>query len=183
MVSVALSVASLRLGVTQHPALWSPDFPPRLCRSGRPALLTYPSIRPWAAALTRLVHPHPGLPPSRGKALRRSASRRLASGFPPAAGIRTGQGGRPALLRVRSSAPCLRRNDTPRSTRLTMRGATPEQRAMFRGSCLRRLRSRMHDNLTLPHAMLRPTPALRSGTSLTLTLSPQGEGTRPPARE
>ena len=26
--SVALSVGSRRLGVTQHPALWSPDFPP-----------------------------------------------------------------------------------------------------------------------------------------------------------
>jgi len=26
--SVALSVASLRLAVNQHPALWSPDFPP-----------------------------------------------------------------------------------------------------------------------------------------------------------
>ena len=42
MVSVALSVASLRLGVTQHPARRSPDFPPRLRRSGRPALLTQP---------------------------------------------------------------------------------------------------------------------------------------------
>ena len=42
VVSVALSVASLRLGVTQHPALWSPDFPPRRRRSGRPALLTSP---------------------------------------------------------------------------------------------------------------------------------------------
>ena len=42
IVSVALSVASLRLGVTQHPALWSPDFPPRRRRSGRPALLTCP---------------------------------------------------------------------------------------------------------------------------------------------
>ena len=40
MVSVALSVASLRLGVTQHPARRSPDFPPRRRRSGRPALLT-----------------------------------------------------------------------------------------------------------------------------------------------
>ena len=27
LVSVALFVASRRLGVTQHPALWSPDFP------------------------------------------------------------------------------------------------------------------------------------------------------------
>ena len=42
IVSVALSVASLRLGVTQHPARRSPDFPPRRCRSGRPALLTHP---------------------------------------------------------------------------------------------------------------------------------------------
>jgi len=29
MLSVALSVGSPLLGVTQHPALWSPDFPPR----------------------------------------------------------------------------------------------------------------------------------------------------------
>jgi hypothetical protein len=28
LLSVALSCASPRLGVTQHPALWSPDFPP-----------------------------------------------------------------------------------------------------------------------------------------------------------
>ena len=50
IVSVALSVASLRLGVTQHPALWSPDFPPRRRRSGRPALLTcsvYAPFRHW----------------------------------------------------------------------------------------------------------------------------------------
>jgi len=32
MLSVALSVGSPRLGVTQHPALWSPDFP----RAGSP---------------------------------------------------------------------------------------------------------------------------------------------------
>jgi hypothetical protein len=38
-VSVALSVASPRLGVTQHPALWSSDFPPsfRKKESGRPS--------------------------------------------------------------------------------------------------------------------------------------------------
>ena len=45
VVSVALSVASRRLGVTQHPALWSPDFPPR-CRGGRPALLAPPVYAP-----------------------------------------------------------------------------------------------------------------------------------------
>ena len=32
--SVALSVGSRRLGVTQHPALWSPDFPPTRFRVG-----------------------------------------------------------------------------------------------------------------------------------------------------
>src|SRR5215471_14306561 len=32
--SVALSFGSPRLGVTQRPALWSPDFPPRPRRSG-----------------------------------------------------------------------------------------------------------------------------------------------------
>jgi hypothetical protein len=38
-VSVALSVASPRLGVTQHPALWSSDFPPSFGKkeSGRPS--------------------------------------------------------------------------------------------------------------------------------------------------
>ena len=43
LVSVALSVASRRLGVTQHPAQRSPDFPlwPE-SRSGHPALLTRP---------------------------------------------------------------------------------------------------------------------------------------------
>ena len=49
LVSVALSVASLRLGVTQHPALWSPDFPPRRRRSGRPALLTCSVYAPAGA--------------------------------------------------------------------------------------------------------------------------------------
>ncbi len=34
--SVALSVGSPRLGVTQHRALWSPDFP-QACTRGRPA--------------------------------------------------------------------------------------------------------------------------------------------------
>jgi len=36
--SVALSRGSPRVGVTDHPALWSPDFPRRSClRRGRPA--------------------------------------------------------------------------------------------------------------------------------------------------
>ena len=45
LVSVALSIASRRLGVTQHPAWWSPDFPPRQCRGDRPALSVNLSIR------------------------------------------------------------------------------------------------------------------------------------------
>lgn len=35
--SVALSIGSRRPGVTWHPTLWSPDFPPRLKRSDCPA--------------------------------------------------------------------------------------------------------------------------------------------------
>jgi hypothetical protein len=38
-VSVALSVGSPLLGVTQHPARWSSDFPPRYSRGGRPVYL------------------------------------------------------------------------------------------------------------------------------------------------
>ena len=53
IVSVALSVASLRLGVTQHPARRSPDFPPRRCRSGRPALLTCSVYAAGASCLRR----------------------------------------------------------------------------------------------------------------------------------
>ena len=45
LVSVALSIVSRRLGVTQHPAWWSPDFPPRRCRGDRPALSVSLSIR------------------------------------------------------------------------------------------------------------------------------------------
>ena len=43
LLSVALSVASRRLGVTQHPARWSPDFPLQCAKahqSGHPAILT-----------------------------------------------------------------------------------------------------------------------------------------------
>ena len=36
LLSVGFSHASPRLGVTQRPALWSPDFPQRSCRSPRP---------------------------------------------------------------------------------------------------------------------------------------------------
>jgi hypothetical protein len=40
LLSVALSSSSPRLGVTQHPALWSPDFPPAGKRRGaRPAII------------------------------------------------------------------------------------------------------------------------------------------------
>jgi hypothetical protein len=45
IVSVALSIVSRRLGVTQHPAWWSPDFPPRHSRGDRPALSVPISIR------------------------------------------------------------------------------------------------------------------------------------------
>ena len=42
-VSVALSIGLPRLGVTQHPARWSSDFPPRrLSPSGRPPGLLDP---------------------------------------------------------------------------------------------------------------------------------------------
>ncbi len=37
LLSVALSSSSPRLGVTQHPALWSPDFPPASLRRSAPA--------------------------------------------------------------------------------------------------------------------------------------------------
>jgi len=37
LLSVALARGSPRAGVTGHPALWSPDFPQRLGRCGRPA--------------------------------------------------------------------------------------------------------------------------------------------------
>ena len=42
-VSVALSVGSPLLGVTQHPAWWSSDFPPRFLanRSGHPVYLVH----------------------------------------------------------------------------------------------------------------------------------------------
>src|SRR5690606_11279768 len=45
LLSVALSVGSRRPGVTWHPALWSPDFPPPLARqrpSGRLRRPAYP---------------------------------------------------------------------------------------------------------------------------------------------
>ena len=157
MVSVALSVASLRLGVTQHPALWSPDFPPRLCRSGRPALLTYPSIRPWAAALTRLVHPHPGLPPSRGKESDAPQAPRLW--IPACAGM-TGQGGEGALKRA--LPPQKRRW----FDRLTMSGRHPRDVSAPPPAPL---------NMTTSLSpMPRPTPEGPHPNPL-----PQGEGTRP----
>jgi len=43
LLSVALSCSSPRLDVIQHPALWSPDFPPILLEDQRPfALLQIP---------------------------------------------------------------------------------------------------------------------------------------------
>ena len=57
MVSVPLSVAptgSTRLGVTQHPARWSPDFPPAwYAQNRRPSSLQTCSPRP------EYVRPHP----------------------------------------------------------------------------------------------------------------------------
>ena len=51
MFSVALSVGFPRLAVSQHPARWSSDFPPRQSRSDRPAYLsTLTSLAPKAAA-------------------------------------------------------------------------------------------------------------------------------------
>ena len=60
IVSVALSVASLRLGVTQHPARRSPDFPPRRCRSGRPALLTCSVYACEGVLPAQQIRPHVG---------------------------------------------------------------------------------------------------------------------------
>jgi hypothetical protein len=46
--SVALSRGSPRVGVTDHPALWSPDLPHRACaRRGRPADSPVLRIRRW----------------------------------------------------------------------------------------------------------------------------------------
>ncbi len=42
IVSVALSVGLPRLAVSQHPALWSSDFPPQRCRGDHPAYLSTP---------------------------------------------------------------------------------------------------------------------------------------------
>jgi len=53
LLSVALSIGSPRLGVAQHPALWSPDFP-RSCDRGRPAgsqTRFYRLLRPARAPL------------------------------------------------------------------------------------------------------------------------------------
>jgi hypothetical protein len=56
LVSVALAVApikSKRLGVTQHLARWSPDFPPRRGRGDRPAALVPKSLYAHAAQVPR----------------------------------------------------------------------------------------------------------------------------------
>ena len=42
-VSVALSVGLPLLGVTQHPARWSPDFPPRVLDAEQPPGLPAPT--------------------------------------------------------------------------------------------------------------------------------------------
>src|SRR5205807_7068107 len=55
VISVALSFGSPRLGVTQRPALWSPDFPPHLPDerwSGHPAVSTGESYPPDAVFLS-----------------------------------------------------------------------------------------------------------------------------------
>ncbi len=57
LVSVPLSVGSRRLGITQRPALWSPDFPRRrLAPAARPPgpLSTY-SIPPCASGTARAM--------------------------------------------------------------------------------------------------------------------------------
>ncbi len=53
MFSVALSVGSRRPGVTWHPALWSPDFPPRA--SGAAVWPTPGDIIPIRAAAGRAI--------------------------------------------------------------------------------------------------------------------------------
>src|ERR1700744_2696903 len=53
--SVALSRGSPRVGVTDHPALWSPDLPHRTCaRRDRPADSPAFRIRPFRRACGRL---------------------------------------------------------------------------------------------------------------------------------
>src|SRR5215469_8630640 len=56
--SVALSFGSPRLGVTQRPALWSPDFPPRPARgrSGHLSASTHPDVTRSGALSSPLVH-------------------------------------------------------------------------------------------------------------------------------
>jgi hypothetical protein len=50
VISVALSFGSPRLGVTQRPALWSPDFPRTTSARGRPAGLPADSTAAWTAS-------------------------------------------------------------------------------------------------------------------------------------
>jgi hypothetical protein len=45
LLSVALSRGSPRVGVTDHPAVWSPDLPPRAARPGATARPTHPELR------------------------------------------------------------------------------------------------------------------------------------------
>jgi hypothetical protein len=62
--SVALSRGSPRVGVTDHPALWSPDLPHRACaRRDRPAGSPVLRIRRWLTG--RRGRPHPGPAPGR----------------------------------------------------------------------------------------------------------------------
>ena len=53
--SVALSRGSPRVGVTDHPALWSPDLPRRTCISSAATVRpTHPEAQGYAAAADRL---------------------------------------------------------------------------------------------------------------------------------
>jgi hypothetical protein len=53
--SVALSRGSPRVGVTDHPALWSPDLPRRTCISSAATVRpTHPEAQGYAAAANRL---------------------------------------------------------------------------------------------------------------------------------
>src|SRR2546427_12631026 len=59
LISVALSFGSPRLGVTQRPALWSPDFPPTVFTyvGGHPSASTQlnSTQRAWASLPSRRV--------------------------------------------------------------------------------------------------------------------------------
>jgi hypothetical protein len=50
LLSVALSRGSPRVGVTDHPAVWSPDLPHRTARPGAAARPTHPERKDTAAS-------------------------------------------------------------------------------------------------------------------------------------